>query len=127
MAGSPASPAELVGSVPMSVKVAPPSLDCPKPVNLLLLTLDSESLKPTTTLAPTSTSVVSLCVSFEPVSEAGLLTSTLVNDGTERSSSTSRCGLTNRGRCEVLRRGGWSGRVCGAGRKEHLRIQDMGT
>ena len=43
--GSPASPLTLVGNVPPSVNVAPPSVDREKPVNLLLaVAFEPESL-----------------------------------------------------------------------------------
>jgi len=96
--GSPASPAVLVGSAPLSVKVAPPSVDWANPVNLLLLALDPESLKATTTVEPARTRLVSLCVSLLPVSAAGLLTSTLVYDSSVRSSRASRKGRADPGR-----------------------------
>src|SRR5262245_16544563 len=71
--GSPASPPGLVGKVPPSVNVAPPSVDRANPVNLLVPPeLDPESLKPTTTVAPNATIDVSLWVN-KPVAVAPAL------------------------------------------------------
>src|SRR5262245_21624086 len=73
--GSPASPTGLVGKVPPSVKVAPPSTDRANPVNLLVPPeLEPESLKPTTTVLPNATIEVSLWVKRPtPVDPALLL------------------------------------------------------
>src|SRR5206468_7698344 len=62
-------------------------------------TLDPESLKATRMLLPEpSTTAVSLCVSWDDVSAAVLLTSTLTTEGTARSSKTSRVGRVVDGR-----------------------------
>jgi hypothetical protein len=75
--GSPASPLGLVGRVPPSVKVTPPSVERAKPVNLLLaVALEPESLKPTTTVLPNASKVVSLWVkNWLPLLPALLLVS----------------------------------------------------
>src|SRR5262245_1054461 len=72
--GSPASPPGLVGNVPPSVNVAPPSVDRANPVNLLVPPeLDPESLKPTTTVLPNATIDVSLWVNKPVPVEPALL------------------------------------------------------
>src|SRR5262245_15850627 len=80
--GSPASPPGLVGKVPPSVNVAPPSVDRANPVNLLVPPeLEPESLKPTTTVLPNATIAVSLWVNKPvPVEPALLLVRELKGD-----------------------------------------------
>src|SRR5262245_25618812 len=85
--GSPASPTGLVGKVPPSVNVAPPSVDRANPVNLLVPPeFEPESLKPTTTVLPNATSEVSLWVNKPvPVAPALLLVRELLGEITSTS------------------------------------------
>src|SRR5262249_20980494 len=110
--GSPASPAVLAGKLPLSAKVVPPLVDWANPVKRLTPpTLDPESLKATTRLLPEPSTIdVSLWVSWEVVSAAVLLTSTLATEGTARSSRTSRVGRVVDGRQPRPARAGAPGR-----------------